>query len=284
MKKRDNEAMIHLILDIAKKNDDIRAVILNGSRASPEAIKDDFQDYDIVYIVNKVEPFVENRPWLESFGELLIMQTPDEMDGLWPKSKDEFAFLMLFTDGNRIDLTLIEMEKFKKRPRDSQSILLLNKDLKLDAFDHPSDKDYLPQKPTEKEFHDCCNEFLWVSPYVAKGIMRQQLTYAKYTEHLLNEQLMKLLIWDAAINTHFQKSMGAYGKYLEKYIEPEIWDKFRNSYVDADYKNIWKGLFLMGEVFNELALKISKYYDYPYNEETYRNVFAYLKKNPILNF
>ena len=270
--------MMHLILEAPKNNNNIRAAIMNGSRASPDTKKDDFQDYDIVYIVHNVEPLVENREWLQCFGELLIMQTPDEMDGHWPKSKDAFAFLMLFKDGNRIDLTLIEYEKFKNQPRDSQSILLLDKDLKLSAFDHPSDKDYLPSQPTAKEFHFCCNEFLWVSPYVAKGIMRKQLTYAKLTEHLLKEQLMKLLIWHSAIKTHFQKSMGSHGKYLEQYVEPEIWNKFQKSYVDAEYAHIWEGLFLMGEVFNELALNISKYYDYPYNEKEYCDIFEYLKK------
>ena len=92
MKKRDDETIVNLILKIANDHDNIRAVILNGSRANPGAQKDAFQDFDIIYLVNDVEPFVLNQQWLESFGDLLIMQTPDEIDGHWPKSTASYAF------------------------------------------------------------------------------------------------------------------------------------------------------------------------------------------------
>jgi aminoglycoside 6-adenylyltransferase len=185
---------------------------------------------------------------------------------------------MQFKDGNRIDLTLMQSEKFMASPRDSQSILLLNKDLKLGEFGPPNDNDYLPKQPTKKEFNDCCNEFLWVSTYVAKGIARKQLTYAKtLSEKPAKEKLIKLLIWYAGIKTNFQKTVGAYGKYLEKYLEPEVWNTFCKTYVDADYENMWEGLFVMCELFNKMAIKISEHYDYPYDQEEYRNVLAYLK-------
>ena len=278
MKKRDEKTMLDLILTVAKNDENIRAVVMNGSRTSPTAIKDEFQDFDIVYVVRKVPPLVENRQWLNTFGELLIMQTPDEMDGIWPKTNDRFAFLMQFKDGNRIDLTLIEYEKFANTPRDSQSMLLLDKDVKLDGLAPPSDKDYLPKPPTEKEFSDCCNEFLWVSTYVAKGIVRKQLTYAKFmAEQNVKESLIKLLCWYAAIKTNYQKSMGAYGKYLEQYLEPNVWNKFCKTYVDAEYTHIWEGLFIMCELFDEIAIKISEYYSYPYNKNEYRSVVEYLK-------
>lgn len=278
MKKRDDETMFNLILQIAKNNENVRAVILNGSRANSNAPKDEFQDYDIVYIVNEVEPFVENREWLNSFGELLIMQTPDEIDGIWPQNKDRFAFLMQFKDGNRIDLTLMQQERFQKNPRDSQSILLLDKDSILGKFEDPNNQDYLPKKPTKKEFMGCCNEFFWVSLYVAKGIARKQLSYAKSSKHLINEQLIKLLIWDAAIKTNFQINIGTFGKYLQKYLEPETWNKFCKTYVDADYDNMWNSLFIMCELFDEIALKISKHFNYSYNHNEYHEVIKYLKE------
>ena len=48
---RNDKQMMQLILDVAKKDERIRAVILNGSRANPQATPDIFQDYDIVFIV-----------------------------------------------------------------------------------------------------------------------------------------------------------------------------------------------------------------------------------------
>jgi aminoglycoside 6-adenylyltransferase len=71
--------------------------------------------------------------------------------------------------------------------------------------------------------------------------------------------------------------MGAHGKYLEQYLESELWDKFRRTYVDADYENIWNGLFLMLEIFNEVALKISLHYKYQYVVAESQKIVKYLK-------
>jgi len=51
------------IISFAKLKHSIRAVVLNGSRASPGAIKDAYQDYDIIYIrssMNIKVPRIEN--------------------------------------------------------------------------------------------------------------------------------------------------------------------------------------------------------------------------------
>jgi aminoglycoside 6-adenylyltransferase len=279
MNRRDETTMLNLILQIAKDDERIRAVIMNGSRTSPAAKKDIFQDYDIVYLVSDVESFVDDIDWTKQFGDMLIMQVPEEMDGGWSQSKDKYAYLMQFKDGNRIDLTLLHLNlsELSRVPRDSQSILLLDKDNLIKKFDPPSDKDYLPKPPTRKEFHDCCNEFLWVTTYVAKGLARRELTYAKHvSEQVVKEELIKLLIWHAGLKTDYQETMGKFGKYLENYLEPELWNKFAETYVDANYKNMWKSLFLMCEIFNVLAIEIAKHFSYEYNQKEYKDVVEYL--------
>jgi aminoglycoside 6-adenylyltransferase len=274
---RDEKKMINLILQIANDDERIRAVIVNGSRTISSAKKDIFQDYDIVYLVAEVESFVHDQNWINRFGEILIMQEPDKMDGKWPESKDEYAYLMLFKDWNRIDLTLLHLNRLSTMPRDSQSILLLDKDHVVKPFESPSDNDYLPKPPTAEEFYNCCNEFLWVSTYVAKGIWRRELTYAKYvSEQVVKEELIKLLIWYAGVKTNFQVTIGKFGKYLEKYIEPEIWNKFTRAYVNADYENMWQSLFTMCELFHSIGLKLSAYFAYTFDENEFNNVIEYL--------
>ena len=41
-----------LILDFARQNNRVRAVLLNGSRANPKAKPDKLRDFDIVFIVD----------------------------------------------------------------------------------------------------------------------------------------------------------------------------------------------------------------------------------------
>lgn len=271
--------MENLILKIAQNDERIRAVIMNGSRTSPSAKKDIFQDYDIVFLVTDVESFVDDPHWVKQFGDMLIMQTPDKMDGKWPKSKDEFAYLMQFTDWNRIDLTLLHVDKLPTMPRDSQSVLLLDKDNLVTPYPAPSDNDYLPKPPTQEEFYNCCNEFLWVSTYVAKGIWRKELTYAKHvSEQIVKEELIKLLSWYAGLKTDYQKTIGKFGKNLQQYIEPELWQLFEKTYVDADYNHMWDALFLMCDLFDKLARIIADHFGFPYNQSELSAVVQYLKE------
>ncbi len=132
--RRDEKTMLTLIIKIANDDERIKIVIMNGSRASPSAKKDIFQDYDIVYLVTEIESFVHDKNWINQFGELLIMQTPDEMDGQWPKFKGKYTYLMQFKDWNRIDLTLLHIDQLETMPRDSQSLLLLDKDNLIAPF------------------------------------------------------------------------------------------------------------------------------------------------------
>lgn len=275
---RDEQTMMDMILRIAQDDDRVRAVIMNGSRASPGAAKDKFQDYDIVYVVTDVEAFVNDPQWITQFGDPLIIQTPDVIDGNWSGRKDQFSYLMQFKDWNRIDLTLLHQDAQPAMHRDSQSILLLDKDGLTSPFPPPSDADYLPQSPTAKQFHDCVNEFLWVSTYVAKGLWRKELIYAKNTsEQIVKEQLIKLLIWYAAMKTNFDVSMGKFGKHINKYIEPALWEHFVKTYVDADEVHMWGALFDMCELFNTVAVKVAFHYGYTYNQKEYEEVVAYLK-------
>ena len=88
---RSEEEMMTLILDVAKADKRIRAVLLNGSRANPDIKKDTFQDFDIVYIVNELSTFLDDPGWIDIFGERLILQMPDDMT-----FKNEKSNLLLF--------------------------------------------------------------------------------------------------------------------------------------------------------------------------------------------
>ena len=54
---RTEQQMLDLILETARCDERIRAVIMNGSRTNPNAPRDPFQDFDIVYIVTDGGPF-----------------------------------------------------------------------------------------------------------------------------------------------------------------------------------------------------------------------------------
>ena len=51
--------MFDLILSVAKNDVRVRAVILNGSRVNNKIVKDDLQDFDIVFLVEEFDSFID---------------------------------------------------------------------------------------------------------------------------------------------------------------------------------------------------------------------------------
>ena len=147
---RSETEMMDLILATARDDERIRAVILNGSRVNPNIEPDRFQDYDLVYIVTEMETFLSDAAWIDRFGEMMILQTPDRMGEPEPRADGGFTWLMQFMDGSRIDLTLIPVSHLAQMEGDSLSALLLDKDGLFTPFPAPGEASYLPAPPTEQ--------------------------------------------------------------------------------------------------------------------------------------
>lgn len=278
---RSEQQMFNLILDTARSDKRIRAVVMNGSRANPNAPRDPFQDFDIVYIVTDVEPFRKNLAWIQHFGEMMILQMPEDMQDPAPDKDGFFVYLMQFMDGNRIDLGVFTLPQWKEhnKVKDSLSVLLLDKDGIIEPFPPASEASYLPEPPTAKAFADCCNEFWWVSPYVAKGLWRGEILYAKcmHEEVVRNAELLKMLNWHIGVQTDFKINPGKLGKYFQKYLEPELWEMLLGTFADASEANTWDALFATCELFRKVAISLAEHFGFAYPWEEDRNVSAYLQ-------
>jgi len=275
---RTEKEMFDLILQTAQKDKRIRVVILEGSRANSNSPRDILQDYDIVYIVEELAPFVNDPSWAERFGELLIMQIPDTMQDPPSSLGGHFTYLMQFRDGTRIDLSFYTLEAYRVRGRDSLSVLLLDKDHKFENFSAADESDYYPKPPTAKTFSDCCNEFWWVSIYVAKGLWRNEITYAKFMlDEIVRAQLMKLLIWYIGMQTNFHRNPGKQGKYFQTFLSTTEWDSLLKTYADADIDHNWEALYTMAELFQTVALQVADRFHFSYPDEECLGVLEFLK-------
>jgi len=274
---RSEKEMMELILKTAREDDRIRAVILNGSRANPDAKKDPFQDYDIVYLVNDAAPYVDNREWIKRFGEMMILQIPWDYGDMPGMGEWRYTYLMQFADGNRIDLQIISIDHGVNVWKDSQTVVLLDKDGIVPKPEAPGNRNYLPKRPSEEEYEHCCNEFWWVSAQVAKGLWREELTYAKgVMDTWVRDQLMKMLTWHVGINTDFAKSPGKLCRYMKDYLEPELYKQLVMTYPDGDYEHIWDSLLIMGDMFRTVAKRVGAHFGYPYPEGDDQKVTAHL--------
>ncbi len=279
MDMRSEDEMLALILSYANDREDIRAVVLNGSRANPRAPKDPFQDYDIVYYVRDVQPYRRSSLVPPAFGEIMILQLPDDMGESAKTMRDAYCYLMQFMDGTRIDLTFTPLSHLGKLGEDSLTAVLLDKDGAVPPLPPASDSSYWAKPPTRKQFDDCCNEFWWLNPYVSKGLWRGELTNAHgFLDEYLRPELMKMLGWYTGLRTGFQQSPGKLGKYLRSMLEPELWSLLEATYAGADLEQVWDALFKMDGLFRITGRSVAAHFGYTYPEGEDERVSAFIRK------
>jgi aminoglycoside 6-adenylyltransferase len=262
---RSEKEIMDLVLETARQDERIRVVMLNGSRANPAAPRDCFQDFDILFLVTDMAPFRHRLDWIQRFGELMILQLPDEMVDPPPDGNSGYTYLMQFMDGNRIDLGIQPLDKLDDLIQDDLGVLLLDKDGIVDPSKFPAASFFFPQPPTAKAFDDCCNDFWWVCPYVAKGLWRDEYLYARsMLEKHVRKELMKMLTWYAGLRTGFNSSPGKEGKYLRQLLEPETWQQLLRTYSDAGVESTWQALFIMGDLFRRTAQAVAEGFGFRY--------------------
>ena len=261
--------MLNLILKTAKKLQ-VEAVAMSGSRTNPKAPKDEFQDYDVVYVVDDLDNLTSDLAWLDQFGTRIIEQC--NVLG------NRRLYLMLFEDGNRIDLTLCPKDHIQEWV-DSEADYTVLKDEKglFDSYTTSPER-YWTSPASQTDFEKACNEFWWVSAYVVKGICRNQLIYA--TDHLYGicqQELLKVLSWQVASDKG-TVDVGKNYKYLFNYLPAEKEKGFSALLDFSSIDKITQSLFATMQLFHHEAQILAQKMGLAYDKEVAEKMIQYAEK------
>ena len=266
---RTESEMLNLILQIAK-NLQVDAVAMSGSRTDTKAPKDEFQDYDVVYVVDDLDNLTSDLAWLDSFGKRII-----EQHNVLGKRR---LYLMLFEDGNRIDLTLCPKDHIQEWVDSEADYTVLKDEKGLFEFYTTSPERYWTSPASQIDFEKACNEFWWVSAYVVKGICRNQLIYA--TDHLYGicqQEFLKVLAWQVASDKR-TVDVGKNYKYLFNYLPVEKEKEFTALLDFSDQKKVTRSLLATMDFFHKEAQAFSLKTGFHYDKATAEKMIEYAKE------
>ena len=272
-KYRSQEQMLRLILQTAKSLQ-VDAVALSGSRTDTKAPKDKFQDYDVVYVVDNLDNLTRDLAWLDQFGTRIIEQEVT--------LGHRCLYLMLFEDGNRIDLTLCPKEHIKEWVDSEADFTVLNDPQGLFVPYAPTPKRYWTAPASATDFDKSCNEFWWVSTYVVKGICRKQIIYA--TDHLYGicqQELLKILAWKVARDRGVV-DIGKNYKYLFNYLPAEKEKEFSALLDFSSLDKITQSLLATIQLFHQEAQSLAQKMGFKYEKEVADKMIEYAEEN-LLN-
>ena len=262
--------MLDLILQTAKTLQ-VKAVAMSGSRTNQNAPKDEFQDYDVVYVVDDFDNLMSDLSWLDQFGKRIIEQEV---------ALDHRRLnLMLFEDGNRIDLTLCPKEHIKEWVDSEAGFTVLEDEKGLFESYSPSPKRYWTNPASETDFEKACNEFWWVSSYVVKGICRKQVFYA--TDHLYGicqQELLKVMAWQV-VSDRGKVDIGKNYKYLFNYLPTEKEKEFSDLLDFSSIDKITQSLFVTMQLFHREAQRLAQKLGFAYDKEVAEKMIEYAEES-----
>ncbi|UUH69137.1 aminoglycoside 6-adenylyltransferase AadK [Bacillus subtilis] len=264
---RSEQEMMDIFLDFALNDERIRLVTLEGSRTNRNIPPDNFQDYDISYFVTDVDSFKENDQWLEIFGKRIMMQKPEDMELFPPELGNWFSYIILFEDGNKLDLTLIPIHEAEDYFANNDGLVkvLLDKDSFINYKVTPNDRQYWMKKPTAREFDDCCNEFWMVSTYVVKGLARNEILFAiDHLNEIVRPNLLRMMAWHIASQKGYSFSMGKNYKFMKRYLSNKEWEELMSTYSVNGDQEMWKSLFTCYALFRKYSKAVSEGLAYKY--------------------
>lgn len=266
---RNGTELMKLFLDYANEDGRVRLVTLEGSRTNINIPRDRFQDYDISYFVTDMKSFQQDDHWLDYFGTRLMLQKPEAMELFPPELGNWFSYLILFEDGNKLDLTLIPIEETEDYFTNSDGLVevLLDKDGLADREMIPSDRQYWIKSPAAGQFDDCCNEFWMASTYVVKGLAREEILFAiDHLQEIVRPNLLRMMAWLIGAEQGYNFSLGKNYKFIARYIEEEDWNGLMSTYRMDGLQYVWDGLFTCYTLFRKYSSRVAKHFSYVYPE------------------
>ena len=164
---RAESEMYDIIIRTAESDDRVLAAYLKGSRANPNAHKDICQDFDIMYVVKETESFRTDLSWMEPFGKVILKQEQDDAFGYGERFKiqdhydETYSWLLLFEDGNRIDIGVETLEAVQKGSnRNKLFVPLLDKTGCLPQLPPPTAEEFFTYPQSYEEGFMKYMEFL----------------------------------------------------------------------------------------------------------------------------
>jgi aminoglycoside 6-adenylyltransferase len=263
--------VINRLIRWAQAQPPVRALLLTGSRATPNARVDRLSDYDLEVIVTTLSPFTRDEAWLRWYGTPLVLFR----DGGVEDGFETLARLVLYEDGTRIDYNVSPvglLQRVATAPRlpDGLDIgyqVLVDKDGLTKRLPPPTHTAYTPHQPTAPEFQTLVEEFWWGTTYVAKYLWRDELLPASYSLHSRRDELRRVLEWRVELDHAWSVPLGVRGRGLRQRLTPETWSALEQTFAGPGRAEHWRALARTTALFGKVTPMVAAGLGYDYPED-----------------
>jgi len=265
------ENIIDNTISWAKNEEDIRALLIVGSRAREYYPADEWSDLDLVIITRNPKVYIQDTGWIKLISEPEITFIEGTAVG------NELEVRVLFDGGLDVDFAIVPLDIFVRNinvfsPVATRGIKVLidkegmfsNLNLNREKVQH--------KIPSGFEFTNLINDFWYHSVWTTKKLLRGEIWTAKLCcDVYMKNTLLRMIEWHSLSRNNWDYDVWHSGRFLEQWADPRIIEGLKKAYAYYDKKDIERTLLETMNLFRMIATETSETlgYNYPENEDRY---------------
>ncbi|MBN1967232.1 MAG: aminoglycoside 6-adenylyltransferase [Anaerolineae bacterium] len=254
----------------AEGEDNIRVVLVIGSRARSDHPADAWSDLDVLLLARDPAPLWEDAGWVQAIGRPWLTFLEPTPDGRG------FERRVLFEGGLDVDFVPQHVAGLDAMlahgiPPDVADMLRRGVRFLVDKDGYAARFEALPlptlraDPPAEAEFLNQVNDFWYPTVWTAKHLRRGELWWAKGgCDSYLKGLLRQMLEWHAQATRGGHVDTWMRGRFLEEWADSRAVAALPQAFAHYDAEDIWQALQVTLELYRRLSLETAAKWGFGY--------------------
>lgn len=264
----DPAGMLERVVDLARTEPGIHALILLGSRAREHHPADEWSDTDLLVVVDEPDLFLADAGWPAHLGPVAI--TFLEQTGHGRRERR-----VLYADGTDLDLVPVAVEEIRGGPEGMMGLEVLARGFRV-VFDREGILSSLPEwvasrhreeewPPQLVEFENLVSDFWYHAVWTARKLRRGERWVAlDCLDGYMKRRLLTVLEWQARGRDGGDEDPWFAGRFLERWAGPDVVEALGSTFARYDAADIIRSLRATMDLFRRQATDLSIRLELPY--------------------
>ena len=280
---RNEREILDLVLDAARRDDAVRAVI----RTDLLPVREYLYTYNFCFVVNDLARFDEDV-FRTCFDErILLFRADRNYPEMFPGTK---AHLMVYRDGITLVIHAMDAAAFlarfdRKNPAENVWIgdtyqKLLDKDGLLPEIERPEEKQTIfAGAPSAEEFDNIHREFWWVMKTFAEYTLREELPASMfYLNSAVRDLLNRMIRWHIFLKAGHPVDLGILDSRMKDLLDADLFRLYKRTYPAAEEARIWEAFGAAAELWGRTGRFVAARCGFDYPEETESDMAAFIRR------
>ena len=255
----------------AEGEDNLRAVLVFGSRARSDHAADEWSDLDVLLLARDPEAYRAASNWVPNIGTPWLSFYEPTPDGRG------YELRVLFEGGLDVDFCLDSVDRFQQALQGGLSPVdadLLSRGVRVLVDKEDSLSECLvtcsiapasTSLPSESEFLNAVSDFWFHAVWTTKRLRRGELWRAKYCcDVYLKRLLLRVLEWHTRASRGPDVDTWMSGRFLREWADGRAVDALPAAFAHYDREDVQRALLATMDLFRWLAVETATAAGYAY--------------------